>query len=612
MLDHATRVPPHQPDLVITPSGNDGNVVVKNPRTGEYFQLGPHEGFLLEQLHGRHSANEICESFRERFGEPLSADELDQFVRLARARNLVSVEQTDGREVRRQEVEAPATSTVAARPTPAAGSEPRPRRGGVEQWLFWRKRLLDPHPLFAWLHRRLRLIWSPAFVVLSMLIVTAGVVVGLGSGEAYANHLAGSLNWETLAMAWLAILLTAALHEAAHGLTCEHFGGEVRETGFLLMFLMPSLYCNVSDAWLFREKSKRLWVMFAGTYCDLVVSALALITWRVTLEGTTINHVAWVVTTVTALRSLLNLIPLLKLDGYYLLSDWLEIPNLRQRSLDSLTAHVRWLLWGAPRPVRRSRGRLLFWYGAASWLFSVLFLVWTAVGLSWFLRQHAGPMGMAGIRIAEWCGGPMQLAPTHRAEVRAPIAGFIAAVEAGEGDEVSPGRLLVRVEVPDLASKLAQKRAELREAEADLQLLLAGSRQEKIAEEEQHVEEAQRWQQMAAARAAREQTALDQDLLRLDQLIVQRDTEYEQARRNHARKKLLRGSGAITAEEYEDSRTLLAIADSLRHQARSERAARVALGVTSTERDLAIFEKELFSARSGLTLMKLGPRPEEL
>src|SRR5262249_28079018 len=103
------------------------------------------------------------------------------------------------------------------------------------------------------------------------------------------------------------------------------------ELGFFLIYLQPALYCNVSDAWLFPEKSKRLWVAFAGPYFELFLWALATLAWRVTDVETTINYLAFIVMTSSGIKTLLNFNPLIKLDGYYLLSDWLEIPNLRKK-----------------------------------------------------------------------------------------------------------------------------------------------------------------------------------------------------------------------------------------------------------------------------------------
>ena len=125
---------------------------------------------------------------------------------------------------------------------------------------------------------------------------------------------------------------------------------EVHEIGFLLMFFMPCFYCNVSDAWLFKEKSKRRWVSFAGGYFELFIWALAVFVWRLTPLGSLPNYLAFIVLTACGVQTLFNFNPLLKLDGYYLLSDWLEVPNLQQRALGFLKSHLRWLLWGAPPP----------------------------------------------------------------------------------------------------------------------------------------------------------------------------------------------------------------------------------------------------------------------
>src|SRR6185436_10731524 len=100
---------------------------------------------------------------------------------------------------------------------------------------------------------------------------------------------------QSLALAWCIAMLVIVAHEFAHGLTCKHFGGSVREIGFLLLYFQPAFYCNVSDAWLFPEKSKRLWVSFAGAYFEIFLWSLATVVWRVTDPYTLINYVALVV-----------------------------------------------------------------------------------------------------------------------------------------------------------------------------------------------------------------------------------------------------------------------------------------------------------------------------
>src|SRR5262249_55580960 len=197
------------------------------------------------------------------------------------------------------------------------------------------------------------------FLVVSAGCILAAALVLWVERQELARSLSNALRWETAVWAWLILLVVTALHESAHGLTCKHYGGEVHEIGFLLLFFMPCFYCNVSDAWLFKEKSKRLWVTFAGGYFELFVWALAVFVWRLTLPGSLPHYLAFIVVTACGIQTLFNFNPLLKLDGYYLLSDWLEAPNLQPRALGSFKDHMRWLLWGAPRPTPQARSRLL-------------------------------------------------------------------------------------------------------------------------------------------------------------------------------------------------------------------------------------------------------------
>src|SRR5262249_39432179 len=342
------------------------------------------------------------------------------------------------------------------------------------------------------------LLFSAGCILLAVLLVWA-------NRHELAGSFAHALRWQSAVLVWLTLLLIGILHECAHGLTCKHHGGEVHEIGFLLLFLMPCFYCNVSDAWLFREKSKRLGVTLAGGYFELFLWALAVFAWRLTLPGTLVNDLAFVVLSVCGIQTLFNFNPLLKLDGYYLVSDWLEIPNLHQRALDCFKGRLRSLLWGAPpltpTPLPRGergrgegepRGRLLLGFGLATWLYSLVFLAlmlaalfhllgtrWGWVGLGgvalvgpvatrrlfqgfsagevskmirlrgrrtvvWVLALGGLAAGLGLIQVEDRAGGPFQVRPLTRAKVRAPVAGFLREVYYDQGDPVSPGAAVAR------------------------------------------------------------------------------------------------------------------------------------------------------------------------
>lgn len=642
------------------PLGNDGQCVVKDPCTGAYFQLGEEECFLLSQLDGRRGADAICAAFQECFGEPLSGEDLQAFLELAQSRGFLQPVADDGNWLpppgaRPRRVADSRASAVSDKGRQMVSS--RPRRQTI---LYWRKGVCDPDRLFSWLAPRLWFFWTRGFVALSAGCVLAATVLVWANRDELAASLAHGLRWETLVLVWLALLVVTTCHEFAHGLTCKHHGGEVHEIGFLLLFLMPCFYCNVSDAWLFKEKSKRLWVTLAGGYFELFLWALAVFAWRLTPPASLPNLLAFVVLSVCAVRTLFNLNPLIKLDGYYLVSDWLEMPNLQQRALGRFKAQFRRLLWGAPRPAAEPRGRLLFRFGLATWVYSLAFLAVMLAALFQFAGSRWGLLGGAGVallglatvrrvcqgisagevrnmilrrhkRLAIWllslgglaavlcfveiedrAGGSFELRPRVRAEVRAPVSGFLKEVEFDEGDHVSPGAVVALLEIPDLDSRIARKRAEVRETGATLKLLEAGPRPEELAEQRHRVERAKAWRDLAEQDLRRTRQALDEELARLEKKMAACRAELEFARDAYERARRLAGRKALSEAEYRDADRKSRVCEAQLEQAQAEKRALQAKGTLMAEAELALRERELADARAALTLLQAGTRPEEI
>ena len=149
---------------------------------------------------------------------------------------------------------------------------------------------------------------------------------------------------------WLLLAIGAVkvLHELGHALACKHFGGEVHELGFMLLVFAPCLYCDVSDAWRLPSKWQRIAVSAAGMVVELVLAALATIVWWYAQPGV-VQLVALNIMIVCTVSTLLvNGNPLLRYDGYYILSDLVETPNLWQRSREVLRRFASEWLLGEP------------------------------------------------------------------------------------------------------------------------------------------------------------------------------------------------------------------------------------------------------------------------
>ena len=633
-------LPPRRSDLLVRPFGDIGEAVVKDPRTGEYFNLGQEESFLLDCLDGDATIDGVKEKYRQRFGTEITEDDLRSFVELAQSLGFL-------RE---------------AEPGPEAPVEPRPKPKKARQSiLYWRKSAFDPDRLFDWLEPRVRFVWTRAFFAVSTVFIAAAMAVSWQNRDELVSRFTQVFEWETWALAWLTLALVTTCHEFAHGLTCKHYGGEVHEVGFLMMFFMPCFYCNVSDAWLFRERSKRLWVTLAGAHCDLLCWAAAIFVWRVTLQDGLLNYLAWVVLTVCGLRIFFNFNPLLKLDGYYFLSDLVNIPNLRQEANDSVVHRLRWLLWGAARPRRGERRTwFLVGLGLLTWLYGFFFLGLMSVALFYYGHAKLGIVGAAAsaalglyvmkgqfnglsggevrtmftkrttrtlvwlsivivfltgvlvVPVERHASGSFELRPRRRVELRAPVAGFLRAVRFNEGEPVPRDAVVAVLDVPDLGSRIAQKRTELAEADAKLRLLKAGPRYEEIAEQRGRVDRARRWLERAEEDLGRARKALDADVAHCDAMIRQHEVELKYATESFERAKGMLASQALSQQEYRDWQRRRDVADSMLQQQRSLKEGRIALGTSLAEGEVAKRVKELAEAKSELALIELCARPEDV
>jgi multidrug efflux pump subunit AcrA (membrane-fusion protein) len=650
----ATQLPARRAELVIRPLGERGRYVVKDPASGKYFELGEEEHFLLLQLDGQCEAIDVCAAFDQKFGQPLGEEELADFVDMARGQGLLKIS-----DVGTNGLPGIADSNT-QRPESFNPQSAIRNPQSKQSILYWRKSIFNPDALFDWLEPKIRFVWTGGFFLFSAGCIMLSALVLWTNSHELAASFQNALRWDTAFWAWLVLMIVTTLHEFAHGLTCKHHGGELREIGFLLMYFMPCFYCNVSDAWLFREKSKRLWVTFAGGYFELFLWSLAVFVWRLTVPGSWPNYLAFVVVASCGIGTLFNLNPLIKLDGYYLLSDWLEIPNLQERGVNRFKAELRRALWGATQPGPEPRSRALFTYGLASWLYSLVFLSLALWGMLWFLGERWGVVGMSAVtllglvssramlkdtssgevrqmltqrqrRLAVWllvvagaialmalvqiddrASGKFAVRPAVRVELRAPVAGFLKNIYYDEGDQVASGTVVARLDIPDLLSRLSQRQAEARASRAQLRLLEAGPRPVEVDQQNDRVQRAKEWRDLARQDVEKMRAAWHDDLARLDTQIAACDAELDVAKDNYERVETLVRQKALTLADYHEARGRYRVSLAHLRQAQAEKRARQSTGILAAETELARRERELAEADASLKFLQEGTRPEEI
>ena len=364
-------------DLITTRQVYQGQAwwVVKDPIALSYFRFRPEEYALLDMLDGEASLEDLKDQFEARFPpRRIKLDELARFVATLHRSGLV----------------------IGDRPGQGPQLFERRRQKTLQQWKSWlgnvlalRFRGIDPDKLLTRLDPWLGWLFEPPAIVAMLVFAASALLLVLVNFDTFQAKLPefhqffASGNWLYLA---IALAFTKVFHEFGHGLSCKHYGGECHEMGVMMLVFTPCLYCDVSDSWMLPSKWKRAAIGAAGMYVEVILASIATFLWW-NSHGGIFNQLCLDVMFVSSVSTLLfNANPLLRYDGYYILSDLLEIPNLKQKA-KSITSRImsKWCL-GIKQPddpfLPQRRLGLFALYAVASGLYgwfvslSIFLFVW--------------------------------------------------------------------------------------------------------------------------------------------------------------------------------------------------------------------------------------------
>ncbi len=240
------------------------------------------------------------------------------------------------------------------------------------------------------------------------IVGTASVLAVLHWTELTENIVDRVLSTQNLFLLWLTYPLIKAVHEFGHGYAVKVWGGEVHDMGIMLLVFMPIPYVDASAATAFKEKWRRIVVSSGGMMVELLIASFAMFLW-LNLEQGIVRAIAYNVMLLASVTTVLfNINPLLRYDGYFILSDTLEIPNLAQRSLQYLghltKRHVLGLKNDLPPHVAPGERFLLFTYSIASFIYRMMVY-------SWIILFIAGKFFVIGIILAIWAFTSMIIIP---------------------------------------------------------------------------------------------------------------------------------------------------------------------------------------------------------
>jgi putative peptide zinc metalloprotease protein len=357
--------------------------IIKDPVGLHYFRFQEEEYAILNMLDGKTSLDNLKERFEAQFPpQKITVEELGQFVGTLHKSNLVVTD------------------------VPGQGLQLFNRRwerrkkeiwGAAANLLSLRFKGIDPDRILEWLHPKFRWMYSPTGVTACLLLYASALMLILVQFNIFRAKLPSfhefftAQNW-----IWLGISLavTKVIHEFGHGLTCKHFGGECHEMGVMLLVFTPCLYCNVSDSWMLPNKWHRAYIGAAGMYIELCIASVCTWIWWYSNPGL-LNNVCLSTMFVCSVSTVMfNANPLLRYDGYYIMSDITEIPNLRQKATTLFSRKAGKYFLGLEEPEdpflpQRNQGFfVLYSVAAAMYRWVVTF------SIMWFLYKVFEPYGL--------------------------------------------------------------------------------------------------------------------------------------------------------------------------------------------------------------------------
>lgn len=494
-----SRLPPLRQELTLTRSAAapDGapTWMLHDPAANRFFQIG-WPAFEMLSRWPLDDPQAIVAAVNDETTLTVSADDFDALVRMLRRMNLL--------------VSASAADTDRLQ-FAAATSRLSHAMWLLKHYLLIRIPLWRPMPFLRRFARYAEPAYRPAFWVAVLVCAMVGLVLVSRRWDEFVHTFHSYTDLRGLVAIGLALTCAKVLHEFGHAITAYRYGCRVPTMGVALLVMLPVLYTDTTEAWKVPGRTERLFIGAAGMLSELALAAFATLAWNLLPDGP-LRAGAFLLATTTWIGTLtINASPFMRFDGYFLLSDWLGMPNLHDRAFAFGRWRMREWLFGfgdpQPEPYTPSRRRFLIAFSFVTWLyrlvvfFGIALVVYHAffkalgtllfgVEFGWFIvrpiayeatacwrRRDAlhwcretvrstvfGALALAFF-ILPWHGGvnaPAVFGPLRAQGLYAPAAGYVSAQAAlaRDGQRVHAGDVLAVLASPDLEYRLKTAQAE--------------------------------------------------------------------------------------------------------------------------------------------------------
>lgn len=491
------KLPDLRQDLRLFSAAHDARGaawLIYDPPKHRYYQISE-DAFQLLKIWQPQSAEDFSRRASKELGRPVNADELGELITFLASNNLtLDPPDGDARSYARQE----------------ARSQQSLMMRLVHGYLFFKIPLLRPNRILEATLPFVAPLYTRTALYLLLAITAIGVYLTSRQWDVFVTTFLDFLTLDGALFYGISLVLIKSLHELGHAYTATRYGVRVNTMGIAMMVMMPMLYTEVTDAWRLQKRRQKLAIDAAGIFVELAVAGISTFLWAFLPDGP-LRSVAFLFATTSWIMSLaINLNPLMRFDGYYIVADAWGIPNLQPRSNALARWWLREALFGLRHPApeafpRRTHFALLV-YAFAIWIyrlflfvgialvvyhmfFKVLGVVLFAIEIGWFValpvwrelkewwhmrseilhsRRGRVTLGLACAALIAvfipWSGTlTMQAIATAPQETRifAPRPAQVERVALKEGLAVEPGAILAVLHAPELDYELAQTRLQI-------------------------------------------------------------------------------------------------------------------------------------------------------
>lgn len=468
---------------------------IQDPIRNRFYEIGWLEFEMLSRWQAGKDIGQLCLDIAAETQLTPTKTEAEALLAFLRHHQLVTADEA-GRELLRRR-------WLAAKPSFL--------KQVIHHYLFFRVPLLHPDRFLTRTLKHVNVFFSSAFLIATLLAGVTGLYLATRQGDALATAFSYFFSLEGLLSYAVAATFAKVLHELGHAYTAKRMGLRIPTIGVAFLVMWPMLYTDTGESWKLTTPSRRFAIAAAGMASELALAAWTTLAWALTPDGPVRSMLFLLATSTWILTLAVNASPFMRFDGYFLLSDALDLPNLHERSSALARASIRRRLFGLDEAdteatMSDARKRMLIAFAITTWLYRLILFIGIALmvyhlffkllgillmaieiiffivrpvamefkalmarRVEWHLRPGAWLTLLTGITLLVWLvpvshqiNAPALVRSADAVTVYPSMPARVVGVHVSAGQKVAAGEPLMQLESPELASRL--ERARLRAA----------------------------------------------------------------------------------------------------------------------------------------------------